>query len=285
MSEIDLHTHSTASDGTLTPSELVRHARDIGLKAIAVTDHDTAGGLKEALQEGKRLGLEIIPGCELSVEYPGLMDILGLWLKPEAPALNAALKELRDKRDMRNQLIIEKLQKLGIEITYREVRTMAGDAAIGRPHISRVLMNKGIVCSVRDSFNRYLGSGGKAYVPKQKFKPEKAISVLKDEGALVVLAHPFSLHLSSKDMHRELIRLKDLGLDGVEVFYPEHTPEQIKEYAFLCRKLDLLPSGGSDFHGSVKPEIQLGTGKGNLYLPYSIVQALKNKRLEQGLWV
>ncbi len=285
MSEIDLHIHSTASDGTFTPSQLVSHALEKGLKAIALTDHDTTGGLEEALKAGREHDLEVIPGCELSVDYPGLMDILGLWLRPEAPALNRALKELREKRNARNEIIIEKLQKQGVDITYNEVRKLAGKASIGRPHISRVLMNKGVVSSVQESFNRYLGSSGTAYVPKQKFSPEKAVSVLKDEGALVVLAHPCSLGINGRDLYQELIRLKELGLDGMEVFYPEHSRAQTEQYAAMCRKLDLLPTGGSDFHGTVKPGIELGTGKGNLNLSYSILQDLKNKRLELGLWL
>ncbi len=285
MSEIDLHTHSTASDGTFSPTQLVDYALTRGLKGLALTDHDTTNGLEEALSAGKKQGLEVIPGCELSVEYPGLMHILGYWLKPEAPALNASLQELREKRNMRNELIIHKLQDLGIDITYNDVRNLAGDATVGRPHISRVLMDKGWVSSIQESFDRYLGSGGKAYVPKEKFGPEKAISVLKDEGALVVLAHPYSLELNREKLHRELLRLKEYGLDGVEVFYSEHSPEQMELYASLCRNLDLLPTGGSDFHGSVKPEIELGSGRGNLNLSYNLLQALKNKRQELGLWV
>ncbi|MFP4084766.1 MAG: PHP domain-containing protein [Desulfonatronovibrio sp.] len=283
MSEIDLHTHSTASDGTYTPFELVRLARNINLKAIALTDHDTTGGLNEALKAAREMNMEVIPGCELSVEFQGVMHIVGLWLEPDAPKLNQSLLELRDKRNARNEIIIEKLQSQGIAITYEEVRNLAGDASIGRPHICRVLMNKGAVSSVQEAFDRYLGPGGKAYVPKEKFNPEKAISILKDEQATVILAHPFSLNLQHDELRKELYRLKDLGLDGMEVYYPEHTPEQTRYYSSLCAELDLLPSGGSDFHGSVKPHIKLGKGRGKLALPYSLLQDMKNKRIQQGL--
>lgn len=285
MSEIDLHTHSTASDGTYTPFELVRLARNINLKAIALTDHDTTGGLNEALNAANEMDMEVIPGCELSVEFQGVMHIVGLWLEPDAPRLNRSLLELRNKRNARNEIIIEKLQGHGIAITYEEVRNLAGDASIGRPHICRILMNKGIVSSVQEAFDRYLGPGGKAYVPKEKFNPEKAISILKDEQATVILAHPFSLNLQHDELRKELYRLKDMGLDGMEVFYPEHTPEQSRFYSSLCAELDLLPSGGSDFHGSVKPHIKLGKGRGKLKLPYSLLQAIKNKRIQQGLKV
>ncbi|MFP4455944.1 MAG: phosphatase, partial [Desulfonatronovibrio sp.] len=149
--------------------------------------------------------------------------------------------------------------------------------------ICRVLMNKGAVSSVQEAFDRYLGPGGKAYVPKEKFNPEKAISILKDEQATVILAHPFSLNLQHDELRKELYRLKDLGLDGMEVYYPEHTPEQTRYYSSLCAELDLLPSGGSDFHGSVKPHIKLGKGRGKLALPYSLLQDMKNKRIQQGL--
>lgn len=285
MTQIDLHTHSNASDGTYTPYELVRLARNIGLKAIALTDHDTTGGLREALDTGREMDTEVIPGCELSVQYKGQMHILGLWIRPHAPALNASLLELRNKRNARNEIIVEKLNTQGVDITLEEIRTLAGEASIGRPHICRVLMNKGAVSSVQEAFDRFLGPHGSAYVPKEKFNPEKAISILKDEQATVVLAHPFSMMLDEKNLQKELTRLKDLGLDGVEVFYPEHTRQQTELYLSLCQKLDLLPSGGSDFHGTVKPHIKLGKGRGKLNLPYSLLESMKNKRAEQGLWV
>jgi len=284
MSLIDLHTHSTASDGTYTPFELVRLAALIGLKAIALTDHDTTKGLDEAMKASRQMNTEVIPGCELSVQYNGQMHILGLWVKPDAPALNTSLLELRTKRNARNEIMVDKLRKQGIEITYEEIKFLAGDAAIGRPHICRVLMNKGIVSSVQEAFDKFLGPNGKAYVPKEKFDPEKAISILKNEQASVFLAHPFSLKLEEDELRRELVRFKDLGLDGVEVFYPEHTKEQTSLYFSLCTELDLLPSGGSDFHGSVKPYIKLGKGRGKLNVPYSLVEAMKIKRAKQGLW-
>ncbi|WP_457570809.1 PHP domain-containing protein [Desulfovulcanus sp.] len=286
MSEIDLHTHSTASDGTFSPDELVQLAKKQGLKAIALTDHDTIRGLAIALQAGKQLGLEVIPGCELSVDYPGgTMHILGLWLRPDAVQLNAALKSLRDKRNQRNELIVARLQDLGLDINYAEVEEVAGQGSVGRPHLARVLMNKKIVSSIQQAFDEYLGPNGKAYVPKQKLTPEKAISLLKTEQATVFLAHPFSLNLEVSDLKEKLVQLKKLGLDGVEVFYSEHTPEQTAAYLDLCRELDLLVSGGSDFHGDNKPHIALGKGRGNLDIPYSLLEKIKARRQEQGLWV
>lgn len=279
MSEIDLHTHSTASDGTLSPFELVQLAKKQGLKAIALTDHDTIRGLDDALQAGKKFGLEVIPGCELSVEYPGgTMHILGLWVRPDAVQLNAALKSLRDKRNQRNELIIARLRDMGIDITYAEVKEVAGEGSVGRPHLARVLMNKKIVSSIQQAFDEYLGPDGKAYVPKQKLSPEQAISLLKKEQATVFLAHPFSLNLDVPDLKKKLVQLKQLGLDGVEAFYSEHTPEQTAAYLDLCRDLDLLVSGGSDFHGDNKPHIALGKGRGNLDIPYSLLEKIKVRR-------
>ncbi|RQD58421.1 MAG: PHP domain-containing protein [Desulfonatronovibrio sp. MSAO_Bac4] len=284
MSQVDLHTHSTASDGTYTPFELVRHAKNKGLKAIALTDHDTTGGLAEAMKSGTDLSMEVIPGCELSVEYDGLMHILGLWVNPDAPVLSASLKELRDKRNNRNEIMIKMLQDQGIDISFEEVKKLAGDASIGRPHISRILMNKGVISSIQEAFDKYIGPTGTAYVPKEKFSPEKAIAMLKEENATVILAHPFSLKLDSNTLKKELVRFKDLGLDGVEVYYPEHTKEQTRAYEDMCNELGLLLSGGSDFHGSVKPHIKLGKGRGKLSIPYSIVETMKKSRAEQGLW-
>ncbi|MDD4650372.1 MAG: PHP domain-containing protein, partial [Desulfoplanes sp.] len=163
MSAIDLHAHSTASDGTFTPTELVRHARDLGLKALALTDHDTTNGLVEAMQAGERFSVEVIPGCELSVEFqPGFMHILGLWVPVDAPHLNEVLKNLRGKRGTRNLRIIEKLNALGIDITYQEVLDLAGDATVGRPHFAQILMRKGIISSISEAFAVYLGATGSA---------------------------------------------------------------------------------------------------------------------------
>jgi len=282
MSAIDLHAHSTASDGTFTPTELVRHARDLGLKALALTDHDTTNGLVEAMQAGERFSVEVIPGCELSVEFqPGFMHILGLWVPVDAPHLNEVLKNLRGKRGTRNLRIIEKLNALGIDITYQEVLDLAGDATVGRPHFAQILMRKGIISSISEAFAVYLGATGSAYVPKDKLTPEQAIAALKKEGATIILAHPYSLNLEGEAEAKEIEHLKDLGIDGLEAYYSLHSPEQTQKYLDLCARFDLLPSSASDFHGTVKPDIELGIGKGNLDAPYAILQAFKDRRKKQ----
>jgi hypothetical protein len=284
MSSVDLHTHSTASDGTLSPAELVRKAKDIGLRALALTDHDTAGGLEEASRAGKGCGLEVIPGCELSIDYSrGQMHLLGLWLPVRPERLNDTLSRLRELRHSRNERILAKLAQLGINIDYGEVKELAGDASIGRPHIARLLMEKNIVGSINEAFAEFIGPHGKAYVPKDKLGPEKAIEVLKDEQATVLLAHPYSLELAPQELEAELQRLKGLGLDGLEAYYPEHSADETALYIELASRLDLLVSGGTDFHGSVKPDIELGRGRGGLDLPYSLVEGLKLARKAQGL--
>ncbi|WP_462324780.1 PHP domain-containing protein [Desulfoplanes sp.] len=284
MAEIDLHSHSTASDGTLTPTELVKHASDLGLRALALTDHDTTNGLHEAMEAGKQYGVEVIPGCELSVTFqPGFMHIVGLWVPPDAPHLNTVLKDLRDKRATRNERIIAKLNGLGIDVTYREILDLAGDGTVGRPHFARVLMQKGIVSSIQQAFDQYLGSTGSAYIPKDKLTPEMAIRALNKEQATIVLAHPYSLDLSGDAEAAEIERLGKLGIDGLEAYYSLHSPSQTKKYLDLCKRFELLPSTSSDFHGSVKPDIELGVGRGNLEGPYTILQAFKERRKEQGV--
>ncbi len=284
MSEIDLHTHTSASDGTMSPSELVRLAASTGLKAVAITDHDTVDGLEEALQAGTENNLEVIPGCELSVDFPsGHMHILGLWLPHPPQNLRATLEDLQDRRNRRNERIVEKLKQAGVDISYREVKELAGKASIGRPHIARVLQQKGVVQSLDQAFLEYIGPGGKAYVPKEKLSPEEAISILQREGATVILAHPYSLQCTLQELRELLHRLQSLGLDGVEAYYSDQDPEQTEQYLQLCRELDLLVSGGSDFHGGVKEEIQLGLGRQNLDLSYSLVSRMKQSRVEKGL--
>lgn len=285
MPEIDLHTHSTASDGSLPPRELILKAHCMGLKAIALTDHDTTAGLPEALATGRETGIEVIPGCELSVAFPrGSMHIIGLWLPEHPQRLEAILEGLRAKRHDRNRLIVEKLQKLGMSISYQEVLDLAGESAVGRPHIARVLVNKNILSNMEQAFQQYLGARGRAHVPKEKLTPEQAITLLKEEQATVILAHPFTLNLTGTRLDREIAALKELGLDGMEAIYSIHSQKQTTEYLNLCRKYDLLVSAGSDFHGlEVKPKIALGTGKGGLKPSYELVRIMKERRKAQGL--
>ncbi len=283
---IDLHTHSTASDGSLHPAELVQLAKESGLSALAVTDHDTVTGLEEALQAGKDAGIEVIPGCELSVVTPSAkMHILGLWLPVNPVGLMGSLDELIRHRHERNIIIVEKLQKLGIDITYEEVKERAGEGSVGRPHIAAILFDKGYVTSVQESFTRFLGPRGKAYVPKKVLTAVEAVTLMKNEGATVMMAHPFLNGLNIDEVATESIRLRDVGMDGFEAYYSEHSASQQQGLLNLAQRLEMQVSGGSDFHGSPKPKIRLGVGKGGLHIPDSVLDDLKEYRVRQGLKV
>ena len=283
MPEIDLHTHSTASDGTLKPAELVAAALAAGLKAIALTDHDTVQGLPEACAAGNELGLEVIGGCELSVEWPqGSMHLLGLWLPATPLRLKATLEHLTELRKSRNETIIANLRSYGVDITYDELAD-AADGTIGRPHIAQLLIDKGKAVNFQDAFLNWLRPGTKGYAPKEKLQPRQAIELLKEESATVILAHPCTLRLAEGELEAALRELKDWGLDGVEVIYSMHTQAQTNTYAGLCRKLDLLVSAGSDFHGGNKPGIALGRGKGGLRPSYDLVRRMKDARRAVGL--
>ncbi|MEW5774673.1 MAG: PHP domain-containing protein [Thermodesulfobacteriota bacterium] len=285
MRRIDLHTHSTASDGCLTPTELVERAASLDLAALALTDHDTVAGLDEARAAAARTGVELIAGCELSVVWPvGFMHILGLFLPERPERLMAAMDHLMARRHDRNRRIVDKLNGLGLELTYAEVQAIAGEGSVGRPHLALAMQARGYVADVEQAFQEYLGARGRAYVPKDHFTPEQALAALKVEGATTVLAHPFSLRATGRVLENKVRKLKDLGLDGLECLYPEHSPDQTREFLRLARKLDLAVTGGSDFHGfAVKPDIELGVGGGNLELPYAMLDSLRERRSRQGL--
>ncbi|EGB15296.1 PHP domain protein [Pseudodesulfovibrio mercurii] len=282
---IDLHTHTTASDGTLSPTELVELAGETGLDAIAVTDHDTFQGVAEAVEAGKRLGVEVIPGAELSLESPegaGWIHVVALWVPERADALQKAFDWVIEGRANRNHEIVAKLRSLGVNITYEAVAARA-KGTIGRPHFAQELMALGVVSSMDEAFKVWVGDHGRAYVPKRKLTPEQAFPILKDIGATSILAHPFALKLSYPETEKVVRRLMDLGLDGMEVLYSEHSPADTKAFGEMADRLGLLKSGGSDFHGTNKPEIRLGVGRGNLNIPNELLDKMKAARRAKGL--
>lgn len=285
MPGIDLHTHSTASDGTMSPTEIVVAAKAAGLEAVALTDHDTVQGLPEFMEAGRAHGLEVIPGVELTVRSElGSLDILGYWVPTGQSGLTQALEYLNLQRAERNREIAGKLQSLGLDVSYEEIEAKAGGGTIGRPHIAQVLLDKGYVRTLQEAFDRYIASGGKAYVPKVVLSPEDAVRLLKAEGATVCLAHPkIYRKVDMAALEDFLTRMKPLGLDGLEARYSEHSPEDNRAYENLAAKLGMVTCGGSDFHGAVKPLISLGKGKGDLFVSYSVLQALKDLRRSQGL--
>jgi len=277
MDIVDLHVHSSASDGSLTPRQVVAEAKVRGLRAIALTDHDTIDGLAEALAAGRELDVEVIPGIEISAQHePGSMHILGYFLDHRSPQLEAQLQILQQARAARNPQIIAKLQKMGLAITLTEVEQASGGGQVGRPHIAQVLVNKGYVATFQEAFERYIGNHGPAYVSKFRFPPQEALAMIRAAGGVAGLAHPFTLEYSSSGHLRQILaQLVSWGLAAIEVYYPEHTPERQELYRTLAQDFGLLMTGGSDYHGAIKPEIRLGQVGPGQTIGYDIVEKLR----------
>ncbi len=279
---IDLHSHSTVSDGSESPTTVVRTAAvDKNLKALALSDHDTVEGLDEAYAEAeKHEGFELIPAIEISAEYgDGTIHILGYFLDRHSPELLAKLKVLQDAREERNPQIIAKLNELGMEITEEEVAEIAGKGVIGRPHIARALINRGHVKNTEEAFDKYLAKNGPAYINKERFSQADSIKMIHDAGGVAVLAHPKYVHGGDLKGVEELIAsMAEQGLDGLEVFYSSHNKKEVKWFKELADKYGLIATGGSDFHGVTKPDIEIGTGMGNLKVSYEeIIPKLREK--------
>ncbi len=247
MSRVDLHLHSTASDGRLSPAEVVRQAAKRGLAVIALTDHDTVDGIIPALEAAKKFpGLKVIPGIEMSADVAsGEVHVLGYFIDYTHPELQAALKRMRNSRQERAQGMIAKLQNLGMTVDWQRVQEIAGDGAIGRPHIAQAMLEKGYISSIKEAFTRYLSWDGPAYVKREKITPAQAAGLIAQVRGLPVLAHPFTFN-NPESMVTEL---KAAGLVGVETYYAGYTSEEIKRLVKLARKHGLITTGGSDYHG------------------------------------
>ncbi|MDR2892749.1 MAG: PHP domain-containing protein [Deltaproteobacteria bacterium] len=298
---IDLHLHSTASDGSLAPAELMRLAAQAGIGTLALTDHDTTAGVPEAQAEAVRLGLELIPGCELSskTEY-GQVDVLGLWVPWNDQAFEARLEELRLARGRRNVLILDRLRSLGMPLYWpplpaedKHVNTEGLNASederenpeslktVGRPHIARQMLQQGYVKSTREAFERYLGEGCPAFAPKEDFSPEQAVRLLSDHGAVTVLAHPMRIPAPADWLEDLAARLKPHGLDALEAYHGEHSPAEVRQVLDLALRHGLLLSGGSDFHGNPAARAGLGRGRGGMRVPLSILPPLKARHTKK----
>ncbi|HEX4467918.1 MAG TPA: PHP domain-containing protein [Gemmatimonadaceae bacterium] len=250
---VDLHTHSTASDGARSPREVVRAARELSLAAIALTDHDTVDGLAEATDEGRIQGVRIVPGIELSaVEGDSETHVLGLHLQ-QVGRLEAQLRVLRTMRLTRAERIVVRLNELGVRVTLEDVLVQAGGGAVGRPHVARALVNEGWATDLRDAFDRYLGNGRAAFVPKDRLSINDAIAMIHDAGGLAVLAHP-----GQSGTRKRIEMLVGTGLDGIEVRHPSHNAEDIARLSALAEHFGLIPSGGSDWHGVAEGGRTLG---------------------------
>jgi predicted metal-dependent phosphoesterase TrpH len=253
----------------------------LGLAAISITDHDTLAGCREVLLNGIPNDLGFLTGVEISAEpppsYPGAgsIHILGYGMRLDDPELNRTLEKLQDARKDRNPQIIARLVKLGIPIRLEEVEREAGHGQPGRPHIAKLLVKKGIVRTIDEAFDRYLGNGKPAYVDKFRIESSLAIELINAAGGIPVLAHPCLLELESAPQLEEILReMIAMGLKGLEVYFPANTPEQTRRYAELAKRHDLLMSGGTDFHGDIQPEIQMGVGRGDLYVPFELYEKL-----------
>jgi predicted metal-dependent phosphoesterase TrpH len=278
MNWVDLHLHTTASDGILSPSRIVNSAKRKGLKAIAITDHDTIDGNEEAMDEGRKVGLEVIPGVEISAQFDlGSMHILGYFIDIGNQTLNDKLSLLQETRAQRNPQMVQKLRRLGVDISYDDVRDVSGGGQVGRPHFAQVLLQKGYAHTVQEAFDRFLGKGAPAYVDKFRFDPKEAMGLIREARGIPVLAHPFTLHIPSPhQMNALLVELIQLGLMGIEVYYPEHTGDQISFYKTLAEKHGLLITGGSDYHGIQTDKADIGMmSRAGMRLSYSIVEAMK----------
>lgn len=278
MKYIDLHVHSTCSDGTCTPTELVSYAARKHLAAFALTDHDTMDGIAEAEAAAKEAGIELVKGVEFSTEYEDRdVHILGLDVQPEQAGFAKQLLAFRDSRDSRNEEMAQRLRTLeGIPVTVSELRTLYGNATITRAHFGRWLFENGYVRSIKEAFDRYLGDDCPCFVPRKRTSPAQAIQLILQAGGIPILAHPLLYRLTDPELEALVLELKAAGLQGLEAIYSTNTGFDESKLRRLARKMDLKISGGSDFHGKNKPLIDLGTGKGNLKIPYEILENLRS---------
>ncbi len=272
---IDLHTHSTCSDGTLHPSEVVKLAKEKGLSAIALTDHDTIDGLHEAIETGRNIGIEVITGIEFSVAGDTEMHLLGLNFNIDCPAITEILDEMIIQREKRNYTVIELLAQLGIYITIDEIHAESTSPITGRSQIAKVMLKKGYVSSIKEAFDKYLAFSRPAFVERSTLSPEEAIDIIHKCGGKAFLAHLNQTGKSDEELYSLLTYLKQCGLDGIEGYYTEYTEDMNFRYRKMADDIGLLLSGGSDFHGTNKDGYEIGTGKGNLRIPYELLTKIK----------
>ena len=276
MARIDLHLHTRFSDGSLTPVEVVDLAHQAGVTAMAITDHDIVDGIPHALEAAAPLGIEVIPGVEISSRFNEQeLHVLGYFFDWQDSTFRDHLAQQRRSRQIRNPRTIERLNALGLALTKEEVNAKAGSGSIGRPHIAQVLVDKGYVRDTREAFDRYLKEGAPAYVPRTLSDTREVIAWIRDAGGVPVLAHPTWTRCQGEPLYRLCADLKEAGLLGLEVFYSSHDRRQTSRFLELAKRLDLLVTGGSDFHGTAKPGIQVGRGKGNLKVPDTLLAPLR----------
>lgn len=283
---IDLHTHTTASDGTFSPAELVELAHQMELSAVGITDHDTIAGWSEATAVGKEFSVEVVPGVELSTAYEGgRFHLLGYLFERDS-ALTRTLEEVQADRAHRNRLLLQNLERLGAPLSEAEVRTFAGrkEGELGRPHFARAMVARGYVKSIQEAFDRYLADGAPGFVPKKVLTPQKAIALIHEAGGVAVWAHPPLRRRVSYEALEE--RLRDWvgwGLDGIEIFHSQYSDEDSAWTAAMQKKYRLISSGGSDFHGAAKPDVHLGKTQTGEAVPAKVLMELKERHKKNAL--
>lgn len=276
---VDLHTHTTESDGSFTPEELMAEASRTGLSAIAITDHDSISGIKKAAPFAAQYQIELIPGVELSTDYNGKeVHVVGLYINIENELFLKKIKEFKENRDNRNAIMVENLQKEGFAITMEELKAENPDCVITRANIARFLYEHGMIPSIQTAFEKYIGDHCKCYVNRFKITPMDGVRLIKEAGGTAILAHPLLYHMSNTGLQKLTDEMKDAGLDGIEAIYSTYTPSEERQMKEFAKKNHLLISGGSDFHGTTKPNLNLATGYGKLYIPYSILETIKESR-------
>src|SRR5437667_2704337 len=267
---VDLHTHSTASDGVYAPAELLPHAKDVGLRVLALTDHDNTGGLQEAAQAAAKLDIDFIPGIEINTDVAGgEVHVLGYFPEYERPAFQAVLKVLRDARERRGQRMVELLNEQGISISWERVREIA-QGSVGRPHVAEALLEAGYIQTIGEAFDRFIGRDCYAYVPRYKLTPKDAVHFIASANGLPVIAHPIELP-GLDELRGWLPDLCEAGMVGLETYYGPYTPENVRDLLALAHEYKLIPTGGSDFHGPGIHPIPLG----GHYVPFEAVEDLK----------
>jgi len=276
---IDLHVHSVYSDGTNTPAELLAMAEERGLSAMALTDHDTVGGIFPLQEAAEDSPVEVVPGIELSAECErGTMHILGYFIDPKNPALLEKIAKVREGREARNYEILKRLNKLGYILMWSEVEKQAGKDVVGRPHFAEALVARGHVKSRKSAFELLLAKGRPAYVERYRYTAAECIELIVRAGGVPVLAHPATIFMPDDQLRGLIKGLKGKGLGGLEVYYAEHHPENIAKFSEWANEFDLICTGGTDYHGENTPDLKLGTGFGQLHVPDETLDRLKAAR-------
>lgn len=276
---VDLHTHSTASDGTETPQAVAELAAAAGLRAFALTDHDTLSGLASAGTAAAAAGIKLVSGVELSVDHDGVkIHMLAYFIEPGPGPLQNELAALRAGRDARNPNIVEKLSEMGFPLTMADVEAQSSGEAVGRPHIAAALVERGYVANNAEAFDRWIGDNGPAYVERARLTAVQAIELTHRSRGVIAIAHPFTIGVEAQPLLNLLGELAAAGLDGLEALHPNHSAQMRARFVDIAASLDIVATGGSDFHGEGKPGISVGSGRGDLDVPDSALEELRDRR-------